>query len=126
MTPIPYDPAVHYAQFESWLKVRDDSMPPETLPQTGFIIPGKAVGFLYRTDSCIAMIENLVAAPGLSKEERSEALDLVVKAIMAEAKKLGFTLLMGYTQLDAVVKRAERLGFTHADSGYHIVAVRLA
>jgi len=126
MTPIPYDPALHYAQFESWLKVRDDSMPPESLPQTGFIIPGKAAGFLYRTDSCIAMIENLVAAPGLSKEERSEAVDLVVKAISDEAKKLGFSVLLGYTQLDAVVKRAERHGFVHVDSGYHIVALRLA
>lgn len=125
MTPIPYVPELHFAQVQEWLQFWNDAVTPETLPQTGFIIPGKAAGFLYRTDSSLAMIETLVAAPGLSKEERSEAVDLVVAAISEESARLGFQVLVGYTQLDAVVKRAERHGFIYVDGGFHVIAKRL-
>jgi hypothetical protein len=125
MTPIPYVPELHFDQVRAWMQFRNEDITPDALPQTGFVIPEKAAGFLYRTDSSVAWIEGLVAAPGLSREERSEAVDAVVAAVCQEAKKLGFKMLLGYTVLDVVVKRAERLGFRHIGGGFHLVALSL-
>jgi|GEM_PF-1117745 hypothetical protein len=125
MTPIPYVPELHFEQLKGWLQFWNESMTQDALPQSGFIIPGKAAGFLYRTDSSVALIENLVAAPGMSREERTGYVDAIVAAICAEAARLGFKLLLGYTQLDAVVKRAERFGFTYVGSNFHLVALPL-
>jgi hypothetical protein len=125
MDPIPYVPELHFDSIKGWLQLWNESMTQDALPQTGFIIPGKAAGFLYRTDSSVALIENLVAAPGMSREERTGYVDAIVAAICKEAARLGFKLLLGYTQLDAVVKRAERFGFTYIGSNFHVVALAL-
>jgi len=125
MTPVPYVPELHFEQLKGWLQFWDESMTQDALPQSGFIIPGKAAGFLYRTDSSVALIENLVAAPGMSREERTGYVDAIVAAICAEAARLGFKILLGYTQLDAVVKRAERFGFAYVGGNFHLVALPL-
>jgi hypothetical protein len=125
MKPIRYVREEHFELVRGWLRSREQDIVPRALPENGFIVPGKAAGFLYRTDSSVAWIENIVAAPGLSREERNEAVDAVVAAIIERAKELGFELLVGYTLLDVVVKRAERFGFTHVDGGFHLVALTL-
>jgi hypothetical protein len=126
MKPVPYVPALHFDQVRAWVRARNEDITPDALPQTGFIIPGKAAGFLYRTDSSLAWIESLVAAPDLPKEERTQVVDLIVLAVCHKAKELGFRLLMGYTVLDAVVKRAERLGFDTVDGNFRLVILDLA
>lgn len=125
MTPIRFVPELHFEQINSWLRFWDGAMTQDMLSQTGFIIPGKAAGFLYRTDSSLAFIENLVAAPGMSREERTGYVDAIVSAICAEAARLGFKVLLGYTQLDAVVKRAERFGFNYIEGNFHLVGLKL-
>lgn len=122
MTPVPYVAALHFEQIHAWVQSRGDVVTQDALPQSGFIIPGKAAGFLYRTDSSIAWLEGLVAAPGLEREERSQAIDAVVTALLSEAQRLGFKTLMAYTLLDAVVKRSERFGFTYVSGGFHLIA----
>lgn len=125
LKPVPYVPALHFEEIRRWNEARKEVITPDALPQTGFIIPGKAAGFLYRTDSCLAWIEGLVASPKLSKEERSQAIDAVVLSVSEAARQLGFKVLLGYTVLDAVVKRAERLGFTYVTGGMHLIALQL-
>jgi hypothetical protein len=122
MTPVPYVAGLHFDQVQAWVQSRGDVITPDALPQTGFIIPGKAAGFLYRTDSSLAWIEGLVAAPGLEREERSQAVDAVVAALIDAAPRLGVKTLMAYTLLDAVVKRSERFGFTYVSGGFHLIA----
>lgn len=124
-TPIPYVPEQHFEEVRSWFQARNEDIVPEALPQWGFIIPGKAAGFLYRTDCSVAFFENLVAAPGLGREERSETVDAVVTAIIQKAKELGFKMLLGYTVLDAVVERGKRFGFMHVAEGFHLIALPL-
>lgn len=122
MKPVPYVPELHFSQVSEWMQFRNEVITPDALPQTGFIIPGKVAGFLYRTDSSVAWIEGLVAAPGLDREERSQAIDAIVEAIIHEAQQLGFKTLLGYTVLDVVVKRSERFGFTYVSGGFHLIA----
>ncbi len=125
LKPIPFVPELHFEQVRRWYEYHGEELPLEALPPTGFIIPWKAAGFLYRTDSCMAFIEGLVASTALSREERSQALDAIVLAIIHEARRLGFKSLLGYTGLDAVVKRAERLGFSLVEKDIQLVAFPL-
>jgi len=121
MTPIAYVPELHFETVRSWMEARNEVITLDALPQTGFIIPGMAAGFLYRTDSSVAMIEGLVAAPGVEREVRDQAVDAIVLAVIAEAQRLGFKTLTGTTVLEAVVKRAERLGFIYVGGNFHLI-----
>lgn len=125
MTPIRYVREQHFEQVREWLRNWNEDIVPRGLPENGFIIPGKAAGFLYRTDSSVAWIENLVAAPGLDRQERNLAVDAIVAAVVERARELGFEVLMGYTSLEAVLNRAERFGFMHVASGFHVIALQL-
>jgi hypothetical protein len=125
LTPVLFVRELHFEEILRWNQARKEVLTADILPQTGYIIPGKAAGFLYRTDSAVAWIENLVASPGLSREERSQAIDAIVKAVSTEARRLGFKMLLGYTVLDAVVKRAQRLGFSHAEGNFQLVVLQL-
>ncbi|MBU8897456.1 hypothetical protein KRR26_17700 [Corallococcus sp. M34] len=125
MVPVRYDPSQHFEQLQSWFAHRNEMLTPDALPRVGFIVPGKAAGFLYQTDSSVAWIEGLVASPSLSKAERNVVVDAIVRAVCEESSKLGFKTLLGYTVLDVVVERAKRLGFNHVSSGFHLVAMGL-
>jgi hypothetical protein len=125
MNPVPYVPELHFEQIRAWMRFRNEDFTPDVLPQTGYIIPGKAAGFLYRTDSSVAWIEGLVAAPHLDKEERNQAVDQIVAAICQKSKELGFRMLLGYTVLDVVVKRAQRHGFNYVGGGFHLISLDL-
>ncbi len=124
LTPIPYVPEKHFAEILRWFELFNESMTPDALPQTGYIVPGKAAGFLYRTDSSLAWVESLIASKEVPKEERSRALDAVVLALCREAKRLGFKTVLGSTQLEAVVKRAQRLGWSYVGGGFHLIAIQ--
>jgi hypothetical protein len=124
-TPIRYVPELHFDEVNSWFQARTEVLTPESLPKVGFIIPGKAAGFLYQTDSSISWIENLVAAPGLPKDERNELIDIIVRTVSDEARRLGFKVLLGYTVLDVVVQRAQRHGFDYVGGGFHLIALHL-
>lgn len=123
MQPVPYVPELHFEQVLHWLQLRGESITPDALPKTGFIVPGKAAGFLYRTDSSISWIDSLVASKEATKEERNEALDAVVLALREEARRGGFKVMMGYTLFQVVVDRAERLGFKYVGGNYHLIAI---
>jgi len=123
--PIPYVPEQHYAQVLRWFELFGETIFPEALPPTGLIVPGVAAGFLYRTDSSMAMIESLVASKEVSKEERTRAVDAIIVGLSWEAKKLGFKTVLGFTQLDAVVQRVHRLGWSSMGEGFRLVALQL-
>lgn len=121
--PIPYDRDSHFEQVLHWMQLRGETLVPEALPATGFIVPGVAAGFLYRTDSSIAWIDGLVASKDVPKETRSKALDEIVQALRAEARNSGFKVMMGLTQFQPVVDRALRLGFQRSPKTFQLVVV---
>ena len=114
---------LHYEMFVSWWRALGQPPPPvEALPQSGFIVPDAAAGFLYRTDSCLAVVEGLIANPQLSGALRSQAIDLVTAALIDEAKRLGFKNLTASTTSSAVVTRAQSFGFSVLPGLYRVVA----
>ena len=90
------------------------------LPSIGYIVPGVAAGFLYKTDSTICLIEGLISNPEAPTFKRSEAIDLVIAEILKEAERLGFDKIFGFTSYESVVTRVVRHGFMR-DGIWHLV-----
>lgn len=119
----PYRPDVHYPILEGWWEGWKQTPPgPETLPATGFVVADLAAGFLYRTDSSLALIESLVANPASRAEARDAALDAVVEAIAEAAQAAGFDILLAYSSVPAVLRRAQRRGFVVISKTYTLAA----
>ncbi len=117
-----FQAALHYATFCEWtLYYGIPALPIQFLPQSGFVIDDVAMGFMYRTDSKLAWIENLAANPTLPRETRTLGLDAVVAAIVDEGRALGFEVLIGYTNVGAVIERAVRHGFTTDEEKFQVV-----
>lgn len=91
------------------------------LPKIGMIEPGVAAGFLYQTDSTIAWLESFVTNPEASSSERNVALDRITSALIHEAKKLGFTILMVYSRVPSITDRAREFGFC-GNAGYTLLS----
>lgn len=91
-------------------------------PTVGQIVPGIAAGFLYQTDCKVSFIENLISNPKSAQFERNQALDLIVTAILKESDALGFYVVMGFTQVPGVVRRAVKLGFQKTEKQYTLVS----
>lgn len=77
-------------------------------PKIGFIVDGVAAYFLYQTDSTVCFLENLVANKKIDKDQRSQAIDLIIKELLKTASELGFRVAYATTNLPQVVTRAIR------------------
>lgn len=101
-----------YSQIKEWCKERDvKTLPLHGLADIGFIVDGKAVCFLYTTNSSIAICEGLMTNPNTTKEERLEAMTNVLTCIYNEANRLGFKIFKCDTKFDSVKKLAMSFGF---------------
>jgi hypothetical protein len=107
-----------YISVASWWVMHDwPVIDADHLPKHGFIVDDKAVGFLYMTDSKIAWLEFIVANPNVSKEDRSEALDLVINKLIDLAKELEFKTVFSSVTHPRLIERYKRHGFVVTDTG---------
>jgi len=91
MKPEPFVYYKHYEEIRRWWQGwKWEPVPLESLPENGVIIPGFAVGFLYKTDSNIAWLEWIVANPEADKSQRRQAVEIVIEYLTGKAKELGF------------------------------------
>lgn len=104
-----YEPK-DFEQIQVWAKHRGTEYTESQFPKVGFIVDGYAAYFLYQTDSTVCFLENLIANPLTEGSDRCEAIDLVVDAVISEAKALGFTVAYATSGLPAVIFRGLRHG----------------
>ena len=83
----------------------------ETLPTIGYIWPGVAAGFLYMTDSSIAIIDNFITGKQAERVAKDKALDEIVLALLAAAKASGSQIVKCDTNIHAIKQRATKHGF---------------
>lgn len=104
----PYDKA----ELDQWWEAHNMAPIPEgLLPETGYLVQGVAAGFLYRTDSGVALVENFISNPASAWGVRQEALDAITLALVHHAQAGGFSCLIALTTSQAIHDRAVRLGF---------------
>lgn len=101
-----------FKQISQWAERRGESYQADLLPPTGFIVDNVAAYFLYSTPSRVCFLENMIANPDSDPAERSEALSMIVDAILSEAKERGFQVAYACTNIPAVVQRALTAGAT--------------
>lgn len=97
-----------------WLGARGlKPHPPGLAEAQGFILDGRAACWLLVLENAPgAMLEFLVAAPGQTAGDRSDAVDAVVEAAMAEARARGLRFVFSTTELPAVAERSKKHGFS--------------
>lgn len=87
----------------------------DTLPKIGFIVLKNSIpisaGFLRKLEPCYGQIDTLVSNAEKTKEERHEALEIVVNCLIHFAKENGIKGLVCHTKDEGILKRAKSLGF---------------
>lgn len=101
-----------FEQIATWYGMREMRFPDRSLfPPTGFIISGVAAGFIYYTDSLVALIDCYISNPDTDSKTRSDALNAVTDALINSAKFHRCKMIKCDTQSEAIKKRALAHGF---------------
>ena len=100
------------AEMNGWLSEHEQGpVPPWALPEFGLFEPGVAAGFLYETDSGLALLEGYSSNPRSDAAVRSKALDDITEGLLEAAHDRGFRRVLAICQVPAIERRAERHGF---------------
>jgi hypothetical protein len=87
----------------------------KTLPKVGNITYlGKqpvACGFLRRLEPCFAQIDTLTSSRFFGSEIRHLGIDMVVNALLEDAKRLKLHGIVAHTSDEGILKRAQSIGF---------------
>jgi len=115
-----YDSELHRPQLERWWKAWGfHPLSEDMLPAIGLVALDQeetpvAAGFIYRTDSRWALLEWVVRDP--NREDVSEAVDLVIKELIKDAKNLGHDIIYHSTPVKSMASRLiEGHGFQEGD-----------
>lgn len=101
-----------FDEIGKWFESRGSKLPDISFfPRCGFIVHGIAAGFIYFTDSSIAIIDCYVSNPDSNITQRGDALDLITKALIEQAQFHKCKMLKCDTKLEAVKQRALSHGF---------------
>lgn len=100
-----------FYEIEDWFALRETKMPPiPTFPAVGFIMEGVAAGFIYLTDSTVAIIDCYISNPKSNMDLRNYALDLITEELIKVARFHKCRLVKCDTKLEAVKQRAKKHG----------------
>lgn len=107
-----YQPS-DYDSILEWCFIRDFDTPPKwSLPATGVIVPGIAVGFLVLTNNRMAWLEFYISNPLAAKSDRDKALDEITVELIEMAKDMHVKVLMCNSQHTGIMARAIKHGFS--------------
>lgn len=98
---------------QQYLGISDITM--RTLPKTGYIVMLNdqpiAAGFLRRVEPCYAQLDTLVSNAYLGSVVRHHGIQMVVDALLADAKRLKLEGIISFTSDQGILTRAESMGF---------------
>lgn len=101
-----------YVMIKEWYELRGKKAPsPALLSDLGYIADDRVCGFLYLTNSNMAMIEGIIANPETVPSLRKESLTKLVGYMIDTALLLGYENIFGISKHPSMAKEAERFGF---------------
>jgi len=98
-----------------WFHSRKIDVTADYLPETGFIEPGIAAGFIYKTDANFCIFESFISNPNTTPIEREVALSLIVTKMITEAKNMGFKDAYGFATSQSMIRHGLEQGFKRVD-----------
>lgn len=112
-----YPTLSNYWEMYGWVPVDQAA-----LPSTGWVVSDDTglilcASFLYLTNSAVAWPEWTIGNPLISKEKRSQALDLLMDYTIEEAKKRNYKVLMTFTPHGKLIERYQKHGYSLGDQG---------
>jgi hypothetical protein len=103
----------HYSMLVSWLKARGIAEPNASLfSNYGLVVDGIALGFLFKTNSKQAYIDQIATDPNSDPKGRDFALKVLIEELCSEAKQKGFKVITILASLDKMKTRLTELKFT--------------
>lgn len=95
-----------------WYRKRKLTPPdPRALSDVGFIADNRVAGWLFITNSNIAMIEGIISDPESTPSLRKESLNKLIGFLIDFALSLGYTQIIGVTKHPNVQELGKRYGF---------------
>lgn len=98
-----------------WLARGWPVAPKHCLSTTGLIVPEVCAGWIYKSDSSIAWMEWIISNPNTESTKRAEALDVLIDALVAQAKDGGFKHIFSSISHPSLMARYEKHGFQATD-----------
>lgn len=101
----------HYPLLKSWYAARGRIAPNrETLSDMGYVVDGRVIGFLYLTNSNVAMIEAIIADPNSVPSLRRASTDKLIGLLIDKAILLGYSSIFALSKHPSMHKAASKFG----------------
>lgn len=105
-----------YRMICTWYIDRDMTPPPpEALSDVGYIVEERVAGWLYLTNSNIAMIEGIISDPASVPSFRRLATKRLIGTLVDLSISLGYTNILGITSHPSMIETIEPFGFKELD-----------
>lgn len=102
----------HYPTLKRWYEARGkETFNRHLISDLGYMVDGRVAGWLYLTNSNIAMIECIISDPGTVPSLRKESLNKLVGHLIDTAVNLGYIHIWGISKHPSIEKVAEKYGF---------------
>lgn len=102
-----------YIIVSSWYRERNmNPIPKDILPPTGFVVPDIACCYLYNAEGKLAIFDGCITNPNMGRKDRIEALDLIMKHLLLEAKSLGCKTALSLVQHPTMKQVCQRARFS--------------
>lgn len=107
-----YNEVKHYDMLKKWYADHGQAILDKNLiPKIGLIMDGIVAGFLYQTDTKLAIIENYVSDKNSTKKQREEAIIALTQGLYEIAKQLGCTTVISFTNNKGLLEKQKDLGY---------------
>ncbi len=112
-----------YATILEWYERRGKQAPEiASFSDLGYIVDGRVAGWLYLTNSNMAMIEGIISDPNTVPSLRKESLKKLVGFLIDCAMALGYTQIFGLSKHPAILDISRQFGFKEAE-GFKLVTL---
>lgn len=91
-------------------------VPKECLPENGLIIDGLCAGFIYKTDSNIAIMEWIIGNKEADSGARKAALEDLIKSLTDMARSLGYKRVFSMVKHPNLIQLYKENGFLESDT----------
>lgn len=104
--------AKDFAMIKRWYKARKLPIPQEAaLSDSGWIADERVAGFLYLTNSNIAMLDGVISDPNTLPSHRRQSLQQLCSVLVDSAVMLGYTNIIAATTSDSIKDICRKLRF---------------
>lgn len=122
MTIQKYSPKKHYKAVASWYHARNMAAPlPDSLPTLGFVVDGKVAGWLYQTDSTVALVDGFIASPDTLPSSRKQAIEVLAGLLLDLAHSLGYHTVLATTSHPTIKKMCHKHKFVETNQTLYIL-----